>query len=580
MRRETEADPKAGVLGAAPEQGQAAAPPASDGNQLLRLAATLGNRAFTEVVLARQNHGPGGAVADPAADAPDTHADWETTPNLRGAPPVRDRHNPPNSNVVEDAGEYASLVAEAQAALVRQRARAAGYLDARGNLSDYRYFFAKVYSYVTENEIGFCESAAFYYPSYVLKCVLYFERIYDDNVKAFDRPGARVEDHWRTALEETAKAQKRAEDAYQMMLECRDPDAQGGMALAAVTESVLGAMSSLTVSMKAHIRYDLPRAEAWVFNQGYRSLPGVQQNDFMPDFMSMSGVFDRAGEAMLPDMAEKLGVPVDLVPRMVQDTSMNYLFGADMATERADTWRRALALGAEHPDDLGPYGRGPGGAMTGDTTQSDQMSAIGGLSDPSLRPSMTEPMNSGDDDSAHTDLDTMTDEQIAALPAVRRVQYLRALQGGAAIGDDETLVLRVLRASSADIVTVIDGADAWDLMYALDMGNATSLRQILRSQYYGATALNTALRLVRRCMDGETAEWEEEMVADIVVARGDRVALIREIGRAYPTMSGSDDFHKGLNKLEWQLDGNDETRVHDVLKGDSAAPASESGEWW
>ena len=59
-------------------------------------------------------------------------------------------------------------------------------------------------------------------------------------------------------------------------------------------------------------------------------MPDVHQADFMPDFMSMSGVFDRAGEAMLPDMAEKLGVPVDLVPRMVQDTSMNYLFGADM----------------------------------------------------------------------------------------------------------------------------------------------------------------------------------------------------------------------------------------------------------
>ena len=126
----------------------------------------------------------------------------------------------------------------------------------------------------------------------------------------------------------------------------------------------------------------------------------------------------------------------------------------------------------------------------------------------------------------------------------------------------------------------VDGADAWDLMYALDMGNASSLREIFRTQYYGATAANTALRLVRRCMDGETAEWEEEMVADIVEARADRVALIREIGRAYPSMSGSDDFHNGLNKLEWQLDGADETRVHDVLAGDSAAPASESGEWW
>ena len=117
-------------------------------------------------------------------------------------------------------------------------------------------------------------------------------------------------------------------------------------------------------------------------------------------------------------------------------------------------------------------------------------------------------------------------------------------------------------------------------MYALDLGNADSLRAIFRTQYYAATAASTALRLVRRCMDGETAEWEEEMVADIVVTRADRVALIREIGRAYPSMNGSDDFRKGLNKLEWQLDGEDESRVHVVLAADPAAPATESGESW
>jgi hypothetical protein len=186
----------------------------------------------------------------------------------------------------------------------------------------------------------------------------------------------------------------------------------------------------------------------------------------------------------------------------------------------------------------------------------------------------------GDDGSAHADLAGKTDEEIAALPAIRRVQYLRALQSGAAIGDDEALVLRILRASSADLVTIVDGADAWDLMYALDGSSATSLREIFRTQYYGLTAANTALRLARRCMDGETAEWEEEMVADIVEARADRVALIREIGRAYPTMNGSDDFAKGLNKLEWQLDGADEDRIHAILAADGAAPSSSSGEWW
>ena len=565
--REHDADPAV----AAP------APPAG----LRALAGLVGNQAFG-AILARQNHGEGDAATATATPGA-AHADWETTPNLRGRPPVRDRHSPPNSNVVEDEGEYASLVAEARAALERQRVRAAGFLDERGHLHDFRYFFAKVYSYVTENEIGFCESHAFHYPSYVLKCVLYFERIYDDNMRAFDTPGARVEDHWRTAFEETARAQQRSEDAYRMMLELQDPDAAGGAALNALTQTVLGAMTSMTVSMKAHIRYDLPRAEAWVFNQGYRAMPDVHQDDFMADFMSMSGVFDRAGEAMLPDMAEKLGVPVDLVPRMVQDTSMNYLFGADMGTERADTWRRALALGAEHPGDVGPYGRDAAGHITGDTTQSDQMSAIGGLSDPSLRPSMTEPMNSGDDDSAHADLAGLTDEQIGALPAVRRVQYLRALQSGATIGDDETLVLRILRRLAR---RPRDGRRRRRRLgpdvRARHAATRTSLRQILIApQYYGATAANTALRLVRRCMDGETAEWEEEMVADIVVTRADRVALIREIGRAYPSMNGSDDFRKGLNKLEWQLDGaRRDPRAGRPARPTPAAPASESGEWW
>ena len=71
-------------------------------------------------------------------------------------------------------------------------------------------------------------------------------------------------------------------------------------------------------------------------------------------------------------------------------------------------------------------------------------------------------------------------------------------------------------------------------------------------------------------MDGETAEWEQQMIADIVVARPDRVDLIRQIGAHYRDMRGADDFDRGLNKLEWQLGGDDEERVQAVLAWDSA----------
>ena len=164
----------------------------------------------------------------------------------------------------------------------------------------------------------------------------------------------------------------------------------------------------------------------------------------------------------------------------------------------------------------------------------------------------------------------MSDADIAALPAVRRIQYLRALNSGATIGSDETLILRILRASPADIVLVVDGADAWDLLSAMHGQEFTDLRELLRAQYYGQTAQLTALRIVRRCMDGATSDWEEQLVADVIVARSDRVALIELIGAHYSDMSGADDFHRGLNKLEWQLSGDHQARVQAVLSADGA----------
>ena len=68
---------------------------------------------------------------------------------------------------------------------------------------------------------------AFHYPSYVLKCVLYFERIYDDNMARLRHARRAREDHWRPPSRRRARAAA-LEDAYRMMLELQDPDAAGG----------------------------------------------------------------------------------------------------------------------------------------------------------------------------------------------------------------------------------------------------------------------------------------------------------------------------------------------------------------
>jgi len=328
--------------------------------------------------------------------------------------------------------------------------------------------------------------------------------------------------------------------------------------------------------MQAHIRFDLPRAEAWVFNSYYSQFPGARMADFRADFMSMAGVFDNAGRDMNGEMARRLGIPVDLMPALVQDTAMRSgIFDADMSTERADTWRRAEELQQSGLAGADPYKMGPGGGLTGDVTQSDNTSGLQGLPTTDLRPTMANSAPLDDNDVRGT-LAGMDDAAIAALPLANRMRMIRALFKGYTGGADEACILRILNASRGpDLVTLIDGSDAWDLMYAIDGGNSRSLRAIFVSSYYGLTAQHTAMRLIRKCLDGETAEWEEQMVADILEAHPAGRAMIGELGLAYggPAEGEDRDFKNGLYKLEWQLDGAEEGQV--------TAKFGESGlGWW
>ena len=521
--------------------------------------------------------GGGSCPADP--DATGTGQTWEQSGNLIGAPPVRTRLRPPNNAVIEDQSVYAGRRASAEAALATQRQRVAPggpLLDREGNVTDFRYWFAKVYSFVTENELRFTDRRAYYYPGYVMASVAYFEQIYADNYAALDAQGP-VEEHWRAAFEEGARQQQLQENLAEMMLHPSDPEAVGGVAMAYLTQSVLGAVSTLTASMKAHIRYDLPRAEAWVFNTYYASMPGVALGNFQPDFMAMTGVFDRAAEQMNAEMAERLHLPVDLIPRMIQDGSMATLFDADMATERADTWQRAEALVQGGNAGNGPYQISSTGRVSGNVTWADNLGPIGQIS-PNLRPSMDSSAPMIDDDDSRSVAARSSDQELSRLSATEKTRRVRGLIRGVTFDDDELTIQRILNATliSGDTVMVVNGANAWDLVQAVDGSEYRTLRTFLQENYYARSEGETAFTLIRRCLDGETAEWEEEMVADILVARfcSDGRTLIERLGEHYGgSATGADAaFRNGLNKLEWQLDGADETRV--------TTSYGASGQWW
>lgn len=467
-------------------------------------------------------------------------SEWRLSGNLRGNPPVRSE-TPPNIAVVEDETTYHQLLSLAKKSLVAIKKMAESMLDGE-EVKDHKYWFTRVYQYVTEGELDYVHNKAFYYPSYVLRSVIYFEKIYRDNVAAVKTNA--VEKHWKTAFE---TSDEKKDDLW---------------------VDFMDAVEALVQSMLAHIRFDLPRAEAWIFNSYYKSQNNISITDFKADFMSMSGIFDKAGERMNEDIYTKFSWMAKGLMKasnwpLTQDLFMRYWHDADMTSERADTWRRAEMLTEKGLATDDPY-KISNGEISGNVTQKDHQSNLGKL-DGGLAAGMKTKARL-DDDNVRKVVRNLSIDQIAKLPVSRRIRMLIGLLIGNTGNDDEIAIAKILDASDTkELITIIDGVSAWNLLYAVDNDNYKKLRKLLRESYYAHTIKQTAFRLIVRCMEGETAEWEEEMIMDILEARStnDATVLIIEIGRRYEGRSYAKDtdYKNGINKLEWQLDGKEQDRL-------------------
>jgi hypothetical protein len=519
---------------------------------------------------------------------------WRASGNLRGNPPVRSEEHPPNVDVVEDERIYMQRLEAALAFQANQTARADSLLDREGNVTDNRYWFARVYSFVTDREIAEARNTTFFYPSYVLQCVRYFEQIYADNFAAHDAGGT-VEDHWREAFRICADNEGLTWNdivvGAGMAASGAGMGAGGGAAVGSVIPvagtaigakvgaiggGIVGligapaaarayaAAQSLVASMQAHIRFDLPRAEAWVFQHSYRGQGSAAIGDFHPDFNSMTDVFEQATDRMNADIAKRTGAPVELMPRILQDLALDLWFEANMATERADTWERAESLVANQLTGEDPYQERSDGTLGGNVTSGQHLSGLQEIPDASLRPTMQDPAAHLSDTAIRDDVSRNGAGAIRERRASERISMLRRLLSGVTGDDDESTILTILEASktAGDVVTVIDGANAWDLSYAVDGDEFGELQAFLRDHYYAATSTSMAFSLIRRCMDGWTGEWQQEMIADLLVKRhgidGDK--LLTQIGNYYE----GGGFAEGLNKVQWQLDGANQRRVDDI----------------
>ncbi len=426
---------------------------------------------------------------------------WRETGKLKGNPPVRDEKSPPNKNIVEDEKTYKQLLSEVRRVLKEQHARAEAFKDSKtGVVDDYRYWFTKVYSFVTENEIRFCEEETYYYPTAVLKDVLYFDKVYEDNLNA---SAAKQEAHWKEAFH------------TMRFMQGNTPNFQTGL-----PTSVAQTVFSLVAGMLAHIRFDLPRSLAWVYDE-YREKYGAKTDDFRADFFSMAGVFDNATRQMFPEIEKQLklmgkdedALAVQLMSQGDLATgAMNNLIGANMSAERLHAWYRMERLVSEKKVGADPY-QFENGQLEGNITRGenhlDEIQSIRlppGLD--GIKLDLMATLSRGAAGALGIVLDQNANEQVVnnfiknhgkeleKLPTTHRADILLTLmRSDWPLNEAQSdFVLKVLEVSQDrnDLVVVMDMVGQYDLMIQIQsVKKSNEISVLLGETYYPKTSLNT-----------------------------------------------------------------------------------------
>lgn len=494
-------------------------------------------------------------------------SEWRKSGKLNGKVPVRDENSVPDANVAEDEGTYLALLAEAQKLQAQQKDRA-DKMIVNGEVTNFNYWFAKVYSLVSKHEIEYVKAGAYYYPSYVLRCVLYFERLYNDNLNA-QASGGKVEDHWKVAFDK-AKNSKARYDMYNedQRRPSQDPmgepgarAARAGQVMADEAGKAMVVVDSLVASMLAHIRYDLPRAEAWVYNTHYKSqTPTIKT--FMTDFMTMGGVFDNAGREMQAVIAAKGSGLAGITPKMAQDMSMRYLYGADMTKERADTWKRAeeLSLLPQSDQAADPYAKGTGDVGKDPASYTDWLSKIS--TTPSMKETETPPVKSS------SEILSKSEQELAALPLVERIRMVAQMLFATTMVGAENAIMKILFATqkfkTAETVTLIDGVDPYELLHDCDGAQFMTLRFFLKSYYYSNAPMVSMVRLQNTLISvikTFNESWEGEIMLDMLEKRSDKKNIVSAAGVFQPGINtgpdktfwdGFDILYTDIMKTEFQ----------------------------
>ncbi|MFT3768992.1 MAG: DUF5995 family protein [Minicystis sp.] len=219
------------------------------------------------------------------------------------------------SAFADDPDEVDALAREADRVRDEQRALADDLYWAR----DPKYWFTRVYQYVTEEQIARVRAGLSTHRAWVLRLIPRFHAYYIDNLRRYrGEIPSRAESHWQFAFGEMDCARER-----------------GGHQI----------VRGLLAGVAAHIEDDLPRALAEVHRRHYAGRCDFVR--FRADYLLMAGIFQHAADRLVAGMPRE-AIPLALrvidpvLPVDIKDQLLVRYY--DVPTKRRQAFERGARL--------------------------------------------------------------------------------------------------------------------------------------------------------------------------------------------------------------------------------------------
>jgi carbon monoxide dehydrogenase subunit G len=220
-----------------------------------------------------------------------------------------------SARFVDDPEEVPALEREAVRVCVEQRELA----DRLNRAKDPKYWFTRVYQYVTEEQLARVRDGKSTHRAWVLRLIPRFHVYYIDNLRRYlgDLPGG-AESHWQLAFGEMDRARERG--GYQLV-------------------------RGLLHGVAAHIEDDLPRALAEVHRRHYAGRCDYVR--FRADYLLMADIFRRAADRLMADLPRNalptyLRVLDPVLPVEVKDRLLTLYY--DVPRQRRQAFERGGRL--------------------------------------------------------------------------------------------------------------------------------------------------------------------------------------------------------------------------------------------